>query len=136
LTPIFVDTAFLIALVNRRDKYHEVARRLAAEYDGYPLLLTDSILLEAGNALARHFRREGVAIIEQLLTAAEVEVVYSTPALFAAAFDRYKQHVDKEWGMVDCISFEVMQARGITEALTPDRHFAQAGLVVLMAAPP
>jgi hypothetical protein len=120
LTPILIDTAYVIALINRRDKYHAQAQQLARQLAGHPLLVTDSILLEVGNALAHHFRQEAVAIIEQFLNAAEVEIVYTTPALFAAAFARYKKYTDKEWGLVDCISFEIMEARGIQQALTPD----------------
>jgi uncharacterized protein len=132
LTSIFIDTAYVIALVNRRDKYHATARTLAKQMVGRSFVTTDSILLEVGNALAQHFRREAIAIIEQFITAPEVEIVHLTPALFSAAFARYKQYADKEWGLVDCISFEVMQARNIRESLTVDRHFVQAGFVALM----
>jgi len=132
LTPILIDTAYIIALINRRDKYHAQAQQLARQLAGQSLLITDSILLEVGNALARHFRQEAVEIIEQFLNAPEVEIVYTTPALFAAAFARYKKYTDKEWGLVDCISFEIMEARGIQQALTPDQHFVQARFTVLM----
>ncbi|MFM5956954.1 MAG: PIN domain-containing protein, partial [Dolichospermum sp.] len=42
------------------------------------------------------------------------------------------QREDKEWGLVDCISFIVMQDRGITDALTADTHFQQAGFRALL----
>lgn len=44
----------------------------------------------------------------------------------------YSRHTDKTWGLVDCISFVAMQERGITEALTADRHFVQAGFRALL----
>lgn len=132
MTPLLIDTAYIIALINRRDKYHPYAQQLARQFVGRPLLVTDSILLEVGNALARHFRQEAVAIIEQFLDAPEVEIVYTTPALFAAAFARYKKYTDKEWGLVDCISFEIMEARGVQQVLTSDQHFVQAGFTALM----
>jgi uncharacterized protein len=37
------------------------------------------------------------------------------------------QRPDKEWSLTDCISFIVMEEHGLTEALTADHHFAQAG---------
>jgi len=44
----------------------------------------------------------------------------------------YQNRPDKNWSLTDCISFVVMQEHGITEALTADRHFEQAGFVPLL----
>jgi len=60
-------------------------------------------------------------------------VVPLSEALFRQSFDLYRQRLDKEWGLTDCISFVVMQERGITEALTADHHFRQAGFLALLA---
>ena len=53
-------------------------------------------------------------------------------SLFNDAFDLYKTHQDKEWGLVDCISFVVMRHEDVCEALTFDQHFVQAGFTALM----
>ena len=34
--------------------------------------------------------------------------------------------------MTDCLSFVVMQHKGITQALTADHHFEQAGFTALL----
>ena len=39
---------------------------------------------------------------------------------------------DKDLALTDCISFVVMEDEGITEALTADRHFEQAGFTALL----
>ena len=52
-----------------------------------------------------------------------VEVVPLTAELAARGLDLYRARMDKEWGLTDCISFVVMQDRGIREALAADRHF-------------
>jgi predicted nucleic acid-binding protein len=44
----------------------------------------------------------------------------------------YDARPDKKWTLTDCISFVVMQERGITEALTGDQHFEQAGFTALL----
>ena len=46
--------------------------------------------------------------------------------------DLYEARMDKEWGLVDCLSFHVMWDRGLTKALTSDEHFEQAGFVALL----
>jgi predicted nucleic acid-binding protein len=130
--PIFVDTLFVVALINRRDQYHQQAVAVSRQIEGRPLLVTDTVLLEIGNALARNFRTEAAQIIEQFLAADEVEVVRLTPQLFEEAFQLYRIHQDKTWGLIDCISFSVMKTAGATQALTFDRHFVQAGYKVLM----
>jgi hypothetical protein len=44
----------------------------------------------------------------------------------------YSQRLDKDGGVIDCISFTIMQERGIADALPGDRHFEQAGFVTLL----
>jgi len=40
--------------------------------------------------------------------------------------------MDKEWGLTDCISFVVMKDRKLTDVLTTDHHFEQAGFKSLL----
>ena len=54
----FVDTNFLLALINGRDEFHDKAVVLSNQYRGLSLVTTDAVLLEVGNGLARGFRRE------------------------------------------------------------------------------
>ena len=128
----FIDTNFITALVNERDELHAKALELSERFEGQKFLLTDAILLESGNALAKRFRTEIIDIIDQFQNSADVEIVRLDPEIFEAGFNLFKQHTDKTWGLVDCISFVVMNERGITEALTFDQHFVQAGFRALM----
>jgi predicted nucleic acid-binding protein len=73
-----------------------------------------------------------IEAIEGFFDSAEVEVIRLDERLFDRAFELYKSHTDKTWGLVDCISFVIMRERGITDALTYDRHFIQAGFRALM----
>lgn len=65
-----------------------------------------------------------------------VEVVEFEPAHVGDAFDLYKRHHDKSWGIVDCFSFVVMRARKLTAALTADHHLGQAGFDALLLRDP
>lgn len=114
---IFIDTGFIIALINKRDQYHRKASELADRFEGYPLLTTDAVLLEIGNALASNYKQQAVEFIEKSLASDEVEVVKLNSHLFLQALRLYKAYQDKEWGLVDCISFVVMREVGINQAV-------------------
>lgn len=128
----FLDTLFVIALLNQRDQYHKRAAELADRYEGERFLTTDAVLLEIGNALAKKYRQEAVEVITHLLISEDVEVVRLTPVLFDESLALYKSHQDKEWGLIDCLSFIVMRQNDIRDALTFDHHFVQAGFRALM----
>lgn len=127
-----IDTSFVAALVNNRDENHRRALELSFNFNRKPMVITDAVLLEIGNSLSRNFKKESVEAIEGFLESEEVEVVRLDESLFDKAFELYKTHSDKTWGLVDCISFVVMKENDITDALTGDKHFVQAGFRALM----
>lgn len=130
---ILVDTQFVIALVNPRDIDHARAVHLAEEHRDQSFVITDAILLEIGNALARTRRMEAAEVIESFFRSDNVEVVRLNPDLFRRALELYRRRWDKHWSLVDCVSFVVMQDRGSRRALTSDHHFIQAGFEALLA---
>ena len=83
---MFIDTGYVIALINERDQYHTQALELARRFAGQPVVTTDAVLLEIGNALARSFKSEATAVIEQFLTADEVTIVHPDPSTFRQGF--------------------------------------------------
>ena len=127
LNRVFADTLFVVALVNRRDQYHDMAVELADQFENFPLLITDAVLIEIASALARKYKIDAIKVIEHALASEEVRVVRLTPQLFDRAFEEYKKFRDKEWSLVDCISFIVMRDEGVDRSLTIDKHFEQAG---------
>ena len=127
---VFVDTGYILALVNENDQHHAEALALSEQFDGQPVVVTDAVLLEIGNALSRMDRNVAVQIIEDLRESPGVTVMNLTPELFESAFDLYRRHTDKQRGLVDCVSFVVMRQMDLTTALAFDQHFAQAGFVV------
>ena len=129
---VFIDTSFVVALVNEKDQHHARASELSETFDGQPLITTDAVLLEVGNAFARSFKKQAAEIIADFLTSEEVEVVNLDATLFQKAFELYRTHTDKAWGMTDCVSFVVMRERGVADALTSDKDFRQAGYNALM----
>jgi predicted nucleic acid-binding protein len=59
-------------------------------------------------------------------------LITHTLQLYEKAFELFRSRPDKEWGLVDCISFIVMQERKIEAALTADEHYIQAGFRALL----
>lgn len=129
---VFVDTQYVIALINDGDRHHDKAMQLAARYSDTPLLTTQAVLLEVGNALARHHRVEAISVLDAFQNSPDVEVVELSAGLFSDGVELYRRHTDKSWGLVDCISFVVMRERRLLAALTYDQHFVQAGFRALM----
>ncbi|WP_373507312.1 type II toxin-antitoxin system VapC family toxin [Thiocapsa sp.] len=127
--PVFVDTGYILALVNENDQHHAEALVLSERFDGQPVVVTDAVLLEIGNALSRMDRNAAVQIIQDLRDSPGATVVNLNPELFESAFGLYRRHIDKQWGLVDCVSFVVMRRLRLTTALAFDQHFVQAGFV-------
>src|SRR5574341_955766 len=116
----FLDTSFVVALINKRDQYHEEAESLSYKFEDSLLMTTDAIILEIGNGLAKNHRKEAAETIDALRSSANVEVVQIDKKLLEDGLSIYRKYSDKEWGLVDCISFAVMWENSITEALTFD----------------
>jgi len=60
-------------------------------------------------------------------------LVPATSELFERGRRLYQARSDKDWPLTDCISFVTMQDQALSEALTADRHFEQAGFKALFA---
>jgi len=132
---IFVDTAAFVALLIRRDKFHQTANQIMAELNEKDtnLFITEMVLVELANALsAVELRARAVVLIDELQTLPNVEIVWSSVELFESAWSLYRERPDKEWSLTDCASFAVMKERGINLAFTSDKHFEQAGFVKLL----
>lgn len=129
---IFIDTSYFLALINSRDKYHQAARRVAAQVRP-PFVTSEAVLFELGNALAKPPRRRlGIRTLQQIRADMGIEIVYANPDLFAKTIAFYQSRPDQAWGLTDCASFVIMQRRGLHEVLTADKHFEQAGFVRLL----
>lgn len=124
---IFIDTSYVIALINKKDQYHSIAESLVNIYDEHNFMISDCILLKIGNALSRNYKQEAIEIIENFFMEDNITVIHLTQDLFAEGFSLYKTHQDKDWGLIDCISFMIMRSENIFDVLTFDKHFNQAG---------
>ena len=132
MTAVFADSFYYLAVMNADDAAHERAVRVSDSLGG-PVVTTAWVLTEVADALAAPGQRSGfLALLEALRGDPEVSIVPPNEDLFEAGISLYSRRPDKDWSLTDCISFVVMQERGMTEALTGDRHFEQAGFTALL----
>lgn len=132
---VFLDTSFLIALENRSDPHHQRAKELDRELfdEDAILVLHWGILLEIGDGYARIGRRgKAEDLFDRLRSEDRYQVEPLTESLLDDGMDLYLSRSDKEWGLTDCLAFALMHAEGISEALTADLHFRQAGFTALL----
>jgi predicted nucleic acid-binding protein len=133
---LFLDSAYAIALSSPKDEYHKQAVILAEQIERQQmrLITTRAVVLEIGDALARsNYWREAIKLLSSFKKDVDfVQIVPISERLYERGFQLYRSRQDKEWGITDCISFVVMWERGLTKALTTDRHFQQAGFQALL----
>lgn len=129
MNAVFLDTVGLLALWNRSDQWHESAE---AAFQSLllrrsPLLTTSLVLLECGNAAARHPFRQQVCDLRAVLRS-RGELIEPTDAEVNNSWVAFERGDAGQAGIVDHISFAVMRRLGISDAFTNDRHYRAAGM--------
>jgi uncharacterized protein len=130
--PAFLDTGAIYALADRNDADHSAVRTIYLEADRR-LVTHDLVVVEAFSLLTKRLHKPAaLQTIGALRRSSKVEIVPLTGDLLDAAWVRCERFADKEWDWIDCASFELMERRGLREALSLDHHFAQAGFILLV----
>ncbi|NKB69675.1 MAG: PIN domain-containing protein [Candidatus Latescibacteria bacterium] len=132
---VFVDTAAWIALVNTSDQFHAPARQVMGQLrsQNTSLVTTEFNCLEVADALsAPAFRPRTISFLDGLRQIPILQIIPASTELLSEGWALYRQRADKEWGLTDCISFAVMKRARITQAITTDHHFEQAGYTKLL----
>jgi predicted nucleic acid-binding protein len=133
MNTVFADTFYFLALLNPADKAHG---KVVAFTSGNTvrMVTTEWVLTELADGLAksRRGRAEFLSTLADLEADGDVTIVACDHVLMTEGVQFYGQRPDKEWSLTDCISFVVMTKKRITEALTGDHHFEQAGFITLL----
>lgn len=137
MNSLFVDTSGWASLFIPTELFHQKALHLfqLARQQRYQVVTTNYIIAELVTLLDSRMRAPRSQLFQY------VDVVRADPDLTlihvdattdAAAWVLCKARPDKNWSLVDCTSFVVMQQLGIQQAMTTDQHFEQAGFVRLL----
>ena len=138
MAEIFVDTSGLAAYFEKGEFHHRSAVALVRKFGTTKTkLLTTNYVINELSALLLRPKRVGrsrrLEILEEMKSEPWLEVVHIDVEVDLKAWQLLKSRPDKDWSLVDCSSFVVMRERGISHALTNDRHFEQAGFTRLLA---
>lgn len=132
MTALFADTFYYLSLMHRSDEAHQRAVDFTTAFQG-ALLTTAWVVTELADALADPKHRAAfLRLYDDLRDDPRVTIVPADQQLMDEGLDLYRRRLDKGWSLTDCISFKVMADRGLTEALTADHHFEQAGFKALL----
>lgn len=128
----FADAFYFLALFNPSDAAHAEAKAIGRRLTGR-LVTSGYVLTEVADAFAAPCDRPRfLALLAALESNPSVTIVPASEDLFRRGVDLYRRRPDKGWPLTDCLSFVVMGDLGLTEALTGDHHFEQAGYVALL----
>ena len=127
---IFTDTSALIAVLNKKDQYHEQAA--AAYHDilngSSFLLITTHVFAETLTRIARRVSQQAaIAAGTGIRNQARITMVTPTIDALDQAWKIFQSYNDQQFSFVDCISFAVMQELNLSRAFAFDKHFKIMG---------
>jgi hypothetical protein len=128
---VFVDTGAFYALADKRDPAHSRAKRFYKECASR-LLTTDFIFAETMSLMTKRLGKDiSVAFGRGILGSPAIRIEEPTAPVRETAWSIFSRHLDKDYDLIDCISFSIMDAFGIREAFGFDQHFRQYGFHLL-----
>lgn len=118
--------------MNEDDAAHAQAAAFTETFDG-KMVTTDWVLVEVADAMSGKGDRERlIDFLRFFKSRRNVRVVRASGEWFERGMDLYGRRRNKEWSLTDCISITVMQHQRLTDVLTADHHFEQAGFNALL----
>jgi uncharacterized protein len=132
---VFADASYWIALLNPGDSLHAKALTVSKSRAVVRTITSEMVLtefLDDFSGRGRPFRQIAVGWVHRLRRNPNVVIVPQSSLQFQDALVLYAGRSDKDWGLTDCSSFQIMIREGLTEVLSHDKHFEQAGFQALL----
>ena len=135
MSDVFADTHYWIAIINPHDQWHRRAVTVSQSLGTVQLVTTDDVLVEVLNFFAGYgalMRSNAAQAVHSILQNANVEMLSVERDDFSSGLTLYESRLDKGYSLTDCTAMNAMRAKGITQVLSRDRHFAQEGFTLLL----
>ena len=128
---VFADTSALYALLVRDDLMHVRAKKSFAYFSEHAVqLLSSSFVLVETIALLQIRVGQGAVQDFNARIVPLLEIVWANAEWYGRAIQRLFSQEKSDISLVDCLSFEIMEARAITVAFTFDKHFKENGFTI------
>jgi uncharacterized protein len=125
----FLDTSYILALEISNETSHRIVldnwRTIAKSK---PILVTTTYIFDEVVTFfnSRRLHSKAVEVGNRFLNSPDIELIEIDRELFDRGWQYFQIHRDKAYSLTDCLSFIVMEQRGIYTALTLDQHLLQA----------
>lgn len=132
---VFLDTSYIVALINPRDQLYQKAVALEQNLHKIPQVTTDEVLIEVLTFFSKHgpeMKEKTSRIVLRLMNHKNVTVFEQSRESFLLGLSLYDKRPDKEYSLTDCISMQIMKKHKIQAIATDDHHFQQEGFTVLL----
>jgi uncharacterized protein len=132
---VFADTSALYALIDRRDARHPAAREAVEKIAraGRLIVTTDYVVTEAVNlANVRGGKLVATRVLDLIEQSAGIRLEWIGADRFTRTAVFFRKHADHGYSFTDCSSFVVMREERLSDVLTTDSHFVEAGFKSLL----
>ena len=127
---IFIDTGFWIALFDKRDKYHSLAKKnIKSILNKYRIFLSDFILFETITYLNCSIKNHDLALkfLQKIESTPAIKVLEVDSIIKSKALEIFKKHDDQDFSFVDCTTFVFMKEYSLKKYAGFDKHFQTMG---------
>jgi predicted nucleic acid-binding protein len=134
---IFIDSCIFIAMLNPNDQWNEkVSEKMSdIEQHGFKVITSEYVIMEILNMFCKYgdtIKSNALELINDLYSDPNIEIRRLSSDGFSKAIEKFKKYKDKNWSIIDCTSFNIMDEIKTIECLSTDKHFKQAGFTNLL----
>jgi uncharacterized protein len=129
---MFLDTSGLLALLDRREPQHQIARNAyarAATRITHGFVLAELVAL--GNA-RRMPSKTVLQFLTSLIANPDIQTVWPDETLASEGLALLLGRQGRGYSLCDAVSFVVMRAHNVTQGLSTDKHFDDEGFQRLL----
>ncbi len=133
LLKVLVDSSGFLAGLNPRDEHYREARAIWDYLSDrrFRLYTTNFLIAETHSLIIVRIGHQHARTFLQNIARTHITTIRIRASDEQQARDIVLRYTDKDFSLIDAISFVIMQRVGIPYAFTFDHHFSQYGLNVL-----